>query len=86
MDREEIQMELGEKLNWLIDQWCDRRELKLLQQLLPIYLGPEIQGDQPGRLLKPLREIRDRCREQLTEEERELVASAIVDAETLLHP
>ena len=45
------QMTLTEKLDWLIDQWCERRELRPLQFLLRAYPGVLVHTDQFGQLL-----------------------------------
>ena len=51
-------MTLTEKLDWLIDQWCERRELRPLQCLLRAYPGALLHTDQFGELLDALKDVK----------------------------
>ena len=50
-------MTLTENLDWLIDQWCERRELRPLQFLFRAYPGALVHTDQFGELLDALIEL-----------------------------
>jgi hypothetical protein len=77
-------MNFKEKLNWLIEQWCERRELCPLKYLLPVYPSPLIHTDDFGRLLDRLRDIKGFCRNKLTSEELNHVIALINDTEDIL--
>ena len=77
-------MNSKEKLNWLIEQWCERRELRPLRYLLPAYPSPLIHTDDFGRLLEGLRDIKGLCRDKLTSEELNHVIALINDTEDIL--
>ena len=77
-------MTLIEKLDWLIDQWCERRELRPLQFLFRAYPGVLAHTDQFGELLDALRDVKGLCREKLTQEELALVISLINELEDFM--
>jgi len=77
-------MKLTEKLNWLIEQWCERRELRPLKYLLPVYPGVLAHTDQFGQLLESLKDIKSLCRDNLKNEEVGYVISAINELEDVL--
>lgn len=51
-------MTLNERLDWVIDQWCERRALRPLRLLLPVYPGALAHTDQFGDLLEGLRDVK----------------------------
>jgi hypothetical protein len=64
------ELSLNQKLDWLIDQWCERRSLHPLQYLLSAYPGVLAHTDQFGFLLEKLRDVKGGlCRSDLTPEE-----------------
>jgi hypothetical protein len=72
---------LNQKLDWLIDQWCERRALHPLRFLLAAYPSVLAHTDQLGDLLEKLRDVKGLCRNELTPEELTLVISAINELE-----
>ena len=72
---------LNQKLDWLIDQWCERRVLHPLRFLLAAYPSVLAHTDQFGDLLEKLRDIKGLYRNELTPEELTLVISAINELE-----
>ncbi|HEU0039386.1 MAG TPA: hypothetical protein VFR76_08940 [Verrucomicrobiae bacterium] len=77
-------MTLTEKLDWLIDQWCERRELRPLQCLLRAYPGVLAHTDQFGEVLDALRDVKGLCREKLKAEEVTMVISLINELEDFI--
>ena len=77
-------MNLTEKLDWLIDQWCERRELRSLQFLFRAYPGVLAHTDQFGELLEALRDVKGLCRDKLKPEELTLVISLINELEDFI--
>jgi hypothetical protein len=78
-------MTLHEKLDWLIDQWCERRVIRPLRCLLRGYPGPPAHTDQFFELLDALKDIKGLCRNDLTPEELTHVISAINELEDALN-
>ena len=74
-------MTLNQKLDWLIDQWCERRALHPLKLLLPTYPGVLAHTDQYGDLLAALRDVKGLCRDELSQEELNYVISTINELE-----
>jgi hypothetical protein len=74
-------MTLYQKLDWLIDQWCERRALRPLQCLLRAYPGVWVHTDQLYELLEALRDVKGLCREELTKDELFNVISTISELE-----
>jgi hypothetical protein len=77
-------MTLTEKLDWLIDQWCERRELRPLQFLLRAYPGALAHTDQFGELLDALRDVKGLYRDKLKPEEPAVVISLINELEDFI--
>ena len=77
-------MTLNQKLDWLIDQWCERRALRPLRWLLPVYPGALAHTDQFGDLLDRLRDVKGLCRSELTAEELSHVIAAINELEDFM--
>ena len=77
-------MTLTQKLDWLIDQWCDRRELRPLQFLLRAYPGVLAHTDQFGEVLDALKDVKGICTEKLRLEELTTVISLINELEELI--
>ena len=77
-------MTLTDKLDWLIDQWCERREIRPLQFLLRAYPGVLAHTDQFGELLDALRDVKGLCRDKLKPEELTLVISLINELEDFI--
>jgi hypothetical protein len=73
-----------QKLDWLIDQWCERKALCPLKFILRVYPGPLVHGDQIGDLLEKLRDIKGLCRSELTSDELGYVISVINEIEDTL--
>jgi hypothetical protein len=68
--------DLFKTLDGLIDAWCERRALKPLHYLLRAYPAVIAHTDQKFELLDALKDVKGLCREDLTREERRLVAQA----------
>ena len=77
-------MTLTEKLDWLIDQWCERRELRPLQFLLRAYPGVLVHTDQFGQLLDCLKDVKGLCRDKLKAEELTVVISLVNELEDFM--
>ncbi len=77
-------MTLNQKLDWLIDQWCERRALGPLHSLLRAYPAALVHTDQFGDLLGALRDVKKLCRNELTPEELGHVSSSIGELEDLM--
>jgi hypothetical protein len=77
-------MTLNQKLDWLIDQWCERRALRPLRFLLRAYPSVLVHTDQIGDLLEALRDVKGLSRNELTQKELECVISAINEVEDSL--
>ena len=77
-------MTLIEKLDWLIDQWCERRAIRPLRSLLRAYPAVLVHTDQFGDLLDALRDVKKLCRNELTPEELGHVISSIDELEELM--
>ena len=75
---------LNQKLDWLIDQWCERRALHPLRFLLAAYPSVLAHTDQLGDLLEKLRDVKGLCRNELTPEELTCVISAINELEDFI--
>jgi hypothetical protein len=87
MDTDETQiskMTLNQKLDWLIDQWCERRAIRPLKFLLRTYPGVLVHSDQIHDLLEALRDVKGLSRNELTQKELECVISAINELEDSL--
>jgi hypothetical protein len=77
-------MTLYEKLDWLIDQWCERRALRPLRFLLAVYPPAPVHTDQFFELLDKLKDVKGLCRNELAPEELGYVISAINELEDAL--
>ena len=75
---------LNQKLDWLIDHWCERRALNPLRYLLSAYPGVLAHTDQFGFLLERLRDVKGLCRSELTPEELTHVIAAINEIEDVM--
>ena len=76
---------LNQKLDWLVDQWCERRALHPLKLLLPVYnSGALAHTDQFGDLLEGLRDVKGLCRNELTADELTLVVSTVNELEDFM--
>jgi hypothetical protein len=74
-------MTLNEKLDRLIDQWCERRALKLLRTILKVYPGSLTLPDDFANLLAALKDIKKLYWHELTPEELTLVTSLLAEVE-----
>lgn len=74
-------MTMTQKLDWLIDQWCDRRELKPLQFLFRAYPGALAHTDQFGELLDALKDVKGLCRDRLKPQELTTVIELVNELE-----
>jgi len=75
---------LNQKLDWLIDQWCERRAVHPLRFLLAAYPGMLAHTDQFGFLLERLRDVKGLCKNELTPQELTHVISAINELEDFM--
>ena len=76
-------MDVPKILDALIDGWCERRALRPLSYLLPIYPGVLAHTDQKFQLLDAIKDVKGLCRDDLTAEERVLISqvhNAVEDA------
>jgi hypothetical protein len=64
-------------LDTLIDRWCERRAIRPLQFLLKAYPSALVHTDQKFQLLDALRDAKGFCRNELTEEELNLLIKAL---------
>jgi hypothetical protein len=74
----------NQKLDWLINQWCERKALCPLKFILQVYPGPLLHRDQIGDLLEKLRDIKGLCRSELTSDELGYVISVTNEIEASL--
>jgi hypothetical protein len=63
-------------LDGLINGWCERRALRPLAYLLAAYPGVLAHSDQQFQLLEALKNLKALCRDDLTQEELQLVTRA----------
>ncbi len=77
-------MTLTEKLDWLIDRWCERRELRPMQFLFRAYPGSLAHTDQFGEVLDALKDVKGLCRDKLKPEELTVVISLINELENFV--
>ena len=70
-----------QKLDYLIDQWCERRALRPLRILLSAYPDMPVHTDQFYNLLEGLRDIKGLCHSQLTSDELGYVTTAMNELE-----
>lgn len=66
-------MTLTETLDTLIDRWCARRALKPLTYILKAYPQPLVHTDQVCDLLDALKSIKGLCRNEVTQEELQML-------------
>jgi hypothetical protein len=71
-----MDFDLFKTLDALIDSWCERRALRPLRYLLPAYPGVLAHTDQQFQLLDALKDVKGLCGNDLTPEDRRLVAQA----------
>ena len=74
-------MNFNQKLDWLIDQWCERRAIQQLRYLLRAYPSVLAHTDQLGDLLEALRDVKGLCRNELRQQELDYVISSINELE-----
>jgi hypothetical protein len=77
-------MNLYQKLDWLIERWCERKALSPLRILLPAYPGKPVHTDQFYILLEGLRDVKGLCRNELSADELTHIISAINELEDAL--
>ena len=77
-------MNFNQKLDWLINQWCERRAIQPLKYLLRAYPNVLAHTDQLGDLLEALRDVKGFCRNELSEKELDCVISSINELENSL--
>lgn len=80
--------DVGEQLSalrTLIDQWCERRSLRVLSFALPGYFGLNGLTDGWAGLEQSLRNVRAFARDELTEPELDRVNALIRAVEKLVH-
>ncbi len=76
---------LYQRLNWLIDQWCERKAVQPLRILLPAYPAAPVHTDQFYMLLEGLKDVKGLCRNQLSSEELGCVIASINEIEDALN-
>ena len=81
-EREELFASIG----YLVDQWCERRELGMLRIILGAYPMPSGLSDSWHDLYAALRAIRSSYHKQLPELEQEKLGEAIVAVGQILYP
>jgi hypothetical protein len=69
-------MEIRETLDLLIDRWCERRALRPLQLLFRAYPGPLAHTDQMFDLLDALKDVKGLSRDQLQQDELQMLIEA----------
>ena len=74
-------MTFNQKLDWLIDQWCERRAIKPLKYILRAYPSVLAHTDQLGDFLEALRDVKGLCRSELTQQELDYVISSMNELE-----
>jgi hypothetical protein len=81
MKPEDFDKELGK----LIDAWCERRELRLLRTILPVY--PRVSGltDEWGDLVSALKTIRAQHKGLLVNGETDRVVELLHIAESVVY-
>jgi hypothetical protein len=72
-----FEMTFKQKLDWLIDHWCERRAIQPLKYILRAYPSVLAHTDQLGHLLEALRDAKGFCRNELTQHELDCVISSI---------
>jgi len=77
MTRYASNIEFMRALRQLIDRWCDRHCLKALVYILPDFFAFNGLTDGWGELRGALVRVRGQAREELTDEELEIVADMI---------
>ena len=77
-------MTFNQKLDWLIDQWCERRAIQPLKYILRAYPSVLAHTDQLGDLLEALRDVKGFCRNELTQRELDCVISSIDELENAI--
>jgi hypothetical protein len=85
MDTDILNMLLNQTLDGLVEQWCERRALRPLKYVLPVYPGSLAHTDQLGDLLEALRDVKGLCREDLSQNELAQVISSINELEDRMH-
>jgi len=71
-----VDFDLFKTLDTLIDAWCQRRALRPLRYLLPVYPAMMAHTDQKFQLLEALKDVKGLCHDDLTSEELRLVKQA----------
>jgi hypothetical protein len=77
-------MKLNQNLDFLINQWCERKALKPLKHLLPVYPGPVAHTNQVYELLDGLQNVKGFCRDDLKPDEVSHLISSINELEDRL--
>jgi hypothetical protein len=77
--------EIFPKIDKLIDDWCERRALKLLRVILRSY--PLCSGltDEWGALLDSLKDIKGLCGSELTNEEKKVLVELVNAVEDIVY-
>ena len=71
-----IEFEPFKILDHLINGWCERRALRPLRYLLEAYPGVLARTEQRFELVEALKKVKALCRDDLTQEELQLVTRA----------
>ena len=77
--------EIFPKIDKLIDDWCERRALKLLRVILRSY--PLCSGltDEWGALLDSLKDIKGLCGSELTNDEKKVLVELVNAVEDIVY-
>jgi hypothetical protein len=81
MDPAELQREVGT----LVDQWCDRRSLRALREVLAGYPLASGLTDSWGELLKALEGVRAFARNEITDAEADQLEHLIAAASAIVY-
>lgn len=69
-------MDIYQTLDLLIDRWCERRALRPLRLLLPVYTSGLAHTDQKFALLEALKDVKGLCRDELPADELKMLIEA----------
>jgi len=74
-----------QKINTLVDSWCERRALKPLRFILRAYPLSNGLTDEWGALLDSLKDVKGLCGSELTNEEKKTLVELVNAVEDVVH-